>query len=350
MIVPVILCGGNGTRLWPLSSSKRPKQLLPLFSDLSLCQQTALRFSEKQLPLILVCGKKYADLIEEQMQQINIRDYTLIIEPAPRDTAPAIALAAEIVLRKKPEASLLVVPSDHLIKNTDVFFNAVEEAEESIGKENKFVLFGITPTKPETGYGYIKSAENIQGQKVKPVSNFVEKPSFEKATSLIEQGYLWNSGMFVLPVSLYFKELEKYQPKILQCAKNSIKNAVNSGNRIYADEDNFLPSPAISIDYAVMQETGYASVIEMNNSGWSDVGSWEAVWELSEKDEQMNICRGEVLAENCGNSLIISESGSLITVGLTDYVVVRTQDATLVMPRSESSNLKSMLSKMKIIV
>lgn len=350
MIVPVILCGGNGTRLWPLSSSKRPKQLLPLFSDLSLCQQTALRFCEKQLPLILVCGKKYADLIEEQMQAINIRDYTLIVEPAPRDTAPAIALAAEVVSQKTPEASLLVVPSDHLIKNTDVFFDSVAEAEKSIDKESKFILFGITPTKPETGYGYIKSSESAQGQKVKPVSNFVEKPSLEKANNLIEQGYLWNSGMFILPVSLYFQELEKYQPKILQCAKNSIKNAINSGNRIYANEDDFLSSPAISIDYAVMQETGYASVIEMNNSGWSDVGSWEAVWELSEKDEQRNICSGETLAEDCNNSLILSESGSLLAVGLTDYIVVHTQDGTLVMPRSESHKLKSMLGKMKITV
>jgi mannose-1-phosphate guanylyltransferase/mannose-6-phosphate isomerase len=349
MIVPVILCGGSGTRLWPLSSNERPKQLLPLISDLSLCQQTALRFYEKKMPMVLVCGKIYADVIEEQMQAIGINDYTIIIEPVSRDTAPAIALAAEVVRKKTPEAILLVVPSDHLITNTDVFFDVVFKAEKAIEEQARFILFGITPTHPETGYGYIKSDKNTVNTDVQEITRFVEKPSEEMAITLIEHGCLWNSGMFMLPIALYLQELEHYQPMIMKASVLAINNAEFSNHRIYAKEENFLLAPAISIDYALMQETKYAAVIELKKSGWSDIGSWESVWNISEKDKNSNVCRGNVLAEDCNGSLIVSESGILLTVGLEQYIVVHTAAATLVMPRSSSQNLKTMLQKMKDI-
>ena len=354
--VVVILCGGGGARLWPLSTPETPKQFSPIFSDLSLLQQTILRFRDRGFPIILVCGENHAKLAEEQVQAVGVHDYFLLTEKEPRDSAPALALAAEFALKKWGECNLLVATSDHIIYGEEEFFEKILQANEFANREQKFVLFSVFPNRPETGYGYIgltchssegwnlchaeeKNADKLLGMDTAlqrydrnypvKIAEFIEKPNAEIENKLIAKGYLWNAGIFLLPAKVYLQELEKYQP--------AIYHAVKSGD--------FLSSPSLSIDYAVMQQTDKAFAISLEGVKWRYVGGWSAVLEEAKKDSNNNAIKGEVLADDCKNSLFISGKGKIIASGLEDYIVVKNGDDVLILPKEEARNLKDWLAK-----
>jgi len=347
-IHPVILSGGSGTRLWPLSRTSLPKQLLPLTSDLSLLQETVLRVTQfpEMSPPLLVCNHEHRFLIAEQLRTIGVTPSGILLEPAGRNTAPAAAAAALELADQDPEAILLVLPSDHVIRNHQALLDAVLSAA-AAAAAGHIVTFGITPSSPATGYGYIEGGKSLPGlDPCTKVTRFVEKPDPASARQFIDSGnYYWNSGMFVFSAMRYLAELERLQPEMLATCRRARESAQVDLEFIRLDPAAFSAAPSISIDYAVMEHTDAGAVLPVD-LGWNDVGSWNALWEVNDKDGEGNVIRGDVVTENVSNTLVNAQNRMVAAIGVTDLVIVETSDAILVAHKNECQNVKKIVDRL----
>ena len=341
-ICPVILSGGSGTRLWPLSREHYPKQLLALFGEQSLLQQTASRLNglNQAVSPLLVCNEEHRFLIAEQLHAIDISPENIILEPVGRNTAPALTLAALYLDRGHEECIMLVMPADHVITKNAAFHEAVK-AGAALANKDQIITFGIKPTTPETGYGYIRKGEGND------VAAFVEKPDLETAKRyLASQEYFWNSGMFMMKPSVWLEEIKRYQPDIFQACEQAFNNAVSDGDFLRVDKSQFSSCPSNSIDYAVMEKTEHAAILPMD-IGWSDIGAWSSLWEISKQDSCGNVIQGDVYTHETKNTLLVSRHRFLAGVGLEDIIIVETADAVLVMHKDHAQNVKEIVARLK---
>ena len=346
MIVPIIMAGGSGSRLWPLSRQMNPKQFLKLYGETTLLQQTLSRLSglETASPVI-ICNENHRFLVAEQMRQLELPEINILLEPVGRNTAPAIALAALHACQGGQDPVLLVLAADHYIANEAVFRDAVNSASQ-LAAQGKLITFGIVPTHPETGYGYIQRGVAF-GQAGYQVARFVEKPDCEKAEVYLQSGdYYWNSGMFMFKSSAYLKALGEFRPDILEACKKALLHGQKDMDFIRVNADAFIQCPEDSIDYAVMEKTNDAAVIPLD-AGWSDIGSWSALWEIGNKDAHGNVCKGDVLALNTNNCLIHADHKLVATVGVDNLVVVETKDAVLVVHKDNVQDVKKVVEAIK---
>jgi len=345
-VIPVILCGGAGTRLWPLSRELYPKQLLALVDDYSLLQNTVTRCAghpDVTAPM-LVCNEEHRFLVAEQLREIEVEASRIILEPEGRNTAPAVALAAHEAMKTDDDAILVVLPSDHVIHKTALFLEALTTAID-LAKDDALVTFGVVPDKPETGYGYIKKGM-ATGAAFK-VDKFVEKPDVATASEFLQSGlYCWNSGMFVFKASAYLKELAAQTPRIAEAMAKATANASADLDFTRVNAEAFKSSPSDSIDYAVMEHTADALVVPLD-AGWSDIGSWDALWQISEKDEHNNTLVGDAVVHDVEGSLVWSESRLVSVVGLKDVIVVETADAVMVASQDQAQDVKSIVNHLK---
>jgi mannose-1-phosphate guanylyltransferase/mannose-6-phosphate isomerase len=350
MLIPVILSGGAGTRLWPLSRELYPKQFLPLVGERTMIQDTALRV--EGLPglaaPIVVCNEAHRFLVAEQLRQVSITPQSILLEPVGRNTAPAVAIAALVALANlKPgegQPLLLVLPADHVLADTAAFRRAVESALPAAG-EGKLVTFGIVPTQPETGYGYIRCARG--SGPVRPVAAFVEKPDGARAAEFVASGdYLWNSGMFLFSAAAYLEELVRHDVAMLAACRRAHEAAVRDLDFIRLDRAAFESCRADSIDYAVMEKTDRAAVVALD-AGWSDVGSWASLQNALPADASGNVTRGDVVTEDSKDCLLYSTDRLLATVGLEGHVVIETKDAVMVAPKGRVQDVKRLVEQMK---
>jgi len=327
-IIPVILSGGSGTRLWPLSRKQYPKQYLPLVGDNTMLQETILRLNglDNLADPIIVCNADHRFLTAEQCQQIDIKNPTILLEPVGRNTAPAITAAALQSLKDTDNAVLLVLSADHVIQDVEVFHKAINIASKQ-AQGGKLVTFGIAPTNANTGYGYIKySKDSIDG--VHKVEEFVEKPNFKTAQSYLEQGnYLWNSGMFMFKAAELIDELTIYSPNTIISVSNAVNNAAQDLDFIRLDKQAFESSPSDSIDYALMEKSDNVMVVPLD-AQWSDVGAWSALYDVGVKDVNGNVIRGDVITKDTTNTYINANYHMVATIGIDNLIVVDTPDAT----------------------
>src|SRR5690348_13211227 len=348
MLIPLILSGGSGTRLWPVSRRNLPKQFLALAGKGTLFQQTLAR--TVQLPQvaapIVVASEDHRFLAADQLLEAGIEGATIVLEPLARNTAPAIALGALQALQRDPEAILLVLPADHLVGDTAAFVQAVERAL-PLARQDWLVTFGIRPDRPETGFGYIRRAEAIDDHGYR-VEQFVEKPDLATAESyLADGGYDWNSGMFLFKAARYLEELAAHAPAMLAAVREAHAKASVDLDFVRIDRDAFAPVPDDSIDYAVMEKTRRAAVIPVS-CAWSDIGSWSALWLTGDKDADGNLREGDTMAVDTRNSLLRSHERHLLaTVGVDDLIVVTTPDATLVAHRDAAQDVKKIVEQLK---
>lgn len=341
MITPVILSGGAGTRLWPLSRKAHPKQLLPLLNDTSLLQDTINRLVGLKgiEQTVVICNEEYRFMVAEQVRSTKIGASAIILEPVGRNTAPAIALAAFNVMQSNEEAVLLVLPADHDIKNINEFHKAIEIGLQQ-ALNNQFVTFGIVPDSPETGYGYIKSTDSVGVNEVSKIEKFVEKPDLETATKYIDEGgYYWNSGMFMFKASAYLEALQEFAPEIYTSSLNAINKAGKDMDFIRVGVEEFKQCPSDSIDYAVMEKVSNAVVIPVD-IGWSDVGSWSALHEIAETDGDNNFLLGDVKCVATKNCYVRAEHKLVTTLGVEDLIIVDTDDALLVANKNHVQDIK----------
>ncbi|MBS8269955.1 mannose-1-phosphate guanylyltransferase/mannose-6-phosphate isomerase [Halomonas litopenaei] len=346
MITPVIMAGGSGSRLWPLSRQLRPKQFLPLTGEGSMLQETLKRIAslEHRSP-ILICNEEHRFLVAEQVRQLGIADARILLEPEGRNTAPAIALAALQVSENDPDALLLVLAADHLIRDVAQFHESVDSARE-LAEQGQLVTFGVVPTHAETGYGYIQRGA-VMGDCGFQVQRFFEKP--DKATAedyLATGGFYWNSGMFLFSAKRYLEELERFEPDIVGACRAALAGASEDLDFTRLDAEAFKACPADSIDFAVMERTNCASVVPLD-AGWSDIGSWSALWEVSHRDVQGNACSGDVILHDSHNLLVHADHRLVATVGVKDLVVVETKDAVLVAHKDRVQEVKQIVERLK---
>ena len=352
MITPVIMAGGTGSRLWPLSRKLFPKQFLKVATDHTMIQETLLRLAglETAQPLT-ICNEEHRFIVAEQLREINQLG-TIILEPVGRNTAPAIALAALSELNKGNDPVLLVLAADHVIENTDEFQRVVKNAA-VLADTGKLVTFGIVPSHAETGYGYIRQGKAIAGSSGFDVAEFVEKPDLETANSYLESGdYLWNSGMFMFKASRYVEELTKFNPSIVEVCKKSLTHTSSDLDFIRVDEAEFTRCPDDSIDYAVMEplcsaDGSDSAVVVPLDAAWNDIGSFSAIWDLKDKDENGNVHQGDVLSHGSTNSLVIAEQKLVATVGLDNIIVVETKDSILVANKDNVQDVKKIVEQLK---
>lgn len=343
-MIPVVLSGGVGSRLWPLSRGMYPKQLLNLADpDFSMLQQTVARLDgmDNVKPPIIVCNQEHRFMVGEQLQAIGKTNATILLEPEGRNTAPAIALAA---LRASPDEVLVVMPADHVIADIDAFEEAMLDAH-PLAREGNLVTFGIVPRSPEAGYGYLKAGDTVSGGYY--VDQFKEKPSKQAAQQYLDSGdYYWNSGIFVFTAQSYLAELRAFAPEVHNACVEAMKGMKQDLDFLRVDAEAFSLSPSISIDYAVMEKTDKAKMVPLD-VGWSDVGSWSALWEVSNKDDDGNVVTGDVLLHNTRNSHIYSESKLVSAVGVDDLVIVETDDAVMVATKDQAQSVKEIVQQLK---
>ncbi len=346
MITPVILAGGSGTRLWPLSRQLNPKQFLRLTGDRTMLQQTIQRLGE--LPCnapIIVCSEEHRFLAAEQLRELGQEHACIILEPVPRNTAPAIALAAQYSMKRDGNSLLLVLPADHLITDPESFRetirNAVSEAE-----KGRLVTFGIVPTRPETGYGYIRKGKE-RGKNTWSVASFTEKPDEETAKRYIEsEEYWWNGGMFLFHAASYLEELLRLAPDVYNACTRAMEHTMEDLDFLRVDKTAFESSQALSIDYAVMEKTEIASVVSLE-SGWSDIGSWDSLWEVCEKNDEGNSIQGDVKTIEAQDCFIRAESRLVAAIGVENLVVVETKDAVLVAHKNQVQKIRDLVEDIR---
>jgi mannose-1-phosphate guanylyltransferase/mannose-6-phosphate isomerase len=347
-IVPVILSGGSGTRLWPVSRETFPKQLWPLISDRSLMQETALRAVGPDFaPPVVVCNQEHRFLVGEQLRAAGLPAVRIVLEPAGRNTAPAIAAAALLVAEQDPDTVLWMLAADHSIADPAALLDALAAAA-TAARAGRIVTFGICPAGPETGYGYIERGDPVpDAPGVYDVARFLEKPDAATAARLVQGGrHLWNSGMFVFTARTLLEQLALHAPAVLDAVRRSVANRRADLDFIRLEEAAFQAAPSISLDYAVAERTDRAAVVPAD-LGWSDVGSWSALWELGAKDESGNVAVGDVVLEGAGNCYVRSDGMLAAVVGLRDAVVVVTKDAVLAMHRDHAQDVKKVVDRLK---
>jgi mannose-1-phosphate guanylyltransferase/mannose-6-phosphate isomerase len=341
-IYPVILSGGSGTRLWPLSREHYPKQLLCLTGDRTLLQDTVARIDgigSAGDPLI-VCNEEHRFLVAEQVRGIGKATTEIILEPTGKNTAPAATLAALAISKRDPKAIMLIMPADHIIRDVAAFRRAVQEGIR-LAEEGSLVTFGVVPTAPEIGYGYIRRGENHR------VEQFVEKPDQATAARYVESGeYLWNGGIFLMRVDVWLKEIGAQRPEILSACRSAIEAGKRDADFFRVDRELFNACPSNSIDYAVMEKTSHAAVVPLD-AGWSDIGAWSALWQVSERDVDGNVMQGDVMAHATRNALIIAQHRLVATVGVDDVIVIETPDAVLVAHKDQAQNVRVIVERLK---
>ena len=350
MLVPIILSGGTGSRLWPLSREAYPKQFLPLLGEHTLLQETALRLQGLQnvdvSTPIVVCNEAHRFMVAEQLRALAITPMSVILEPLGRNTAPAVAVAALQALQVDNDPLLMVLPADHAIKNVAVFQAALQHVI-PIAETGQLLTFGVQPDNPQTGYGYIKAGSALT-ETVFQVEQFVEKPDLKRAQHYVASGeYFWNSGMFMFHASRYLAELEQFAPEMLAACRKAHANADRDLDFLRLSEDDFAACPSDSIDYAVMEKTASAAVYPLHDSGWTDVGSWAALWQVSEQDNAGNVSQGDVLTVDAQNCYGHSEGRLLALVGVDNIVAVETADAVLVTHKDKVQNIKRLVEQLK---
>ena len=344
MIVPVILSGGSGTRLWPLSRKLYPKQFINLVNETTLFQDTILRLPEDVAEPLIICNKEHRFLAAEQLREIGKKTKGIILEPEGRNTAPAVALAALQFINKGEDPILLVLSADHLIKNIEAFHQSITIASE-LAENNKLITFGVVPDKAETGYGYIEANINNTDDYYS-IKSFTEKPSQKNAKKYLDSGnYLWNSGMFMFKASVYLSELEKFEPEILSACKKSCTTENIDSDFIRIDNDAFHQCPNESIDYAVMEHTKNGVVVPLD-ANWSDVGSWSSLWDSRTKDNNNNFSEGDVFLEDVKNTYTYSSNRLVSIIGVSNLVIVDTQDALLVANKQQTHNIKKIVARL----
>ncbi|QTR55326.1 mannose-1-phosphate guanylyltransferase/mannose-6-phosphate isomerase [Thiothrix unzii] len=350
-LIPVILSGGSGTRLWPLSRKHRPKQFLPVVDEFTLFQSTILRLqgiTELEAPVV-VCNEEHRFMVAEQLRECDLPHQGILLEPIGRNTAPAIALAAFHICAQHRDANLLVLPADHVIRDTLALHHAIGVAQQA-ANDGFLVTFGIVPNKPETGYGYIQQGETINTYRgsTHRVAAFVEKPDITTAEHYLASGeYLWNSGMFLFRASRFLEELARWQPEVLGACQQALLKDAHDLDFIRVCPDAFATCPNISVDYAVMEKTMDAVVVPLD-AGWNDVGAWSAVWEDGKQDQDGNVLRGDALIHNAHNNLVHTEHRLVALVGVDDLVVIDTKDATLVARRDQVQDVKKIVDQLNV--
>ena len=347
-IHPVLLSGGAGVRLWPMSRERFPKQLLNLTSERSMIQETALRVADpaRFAPPLVVCNEEHRFVIAEQLREAAVAPAGIVLEPFGRNTAAAVAVAALRVAATDPEALILVLPADHLIRDVPAFLAVVDVAARA-ATAGQLVTFGIKPTAPETGYGYIRVGQGDGLEGAFPVAAFVEKPSRATAQAYLDSGnHYWNSGMFLFPVAKVLAELERFEPAVLEACRRAIAGAVSDLDFYRLDAVAFGASPSTSIDYAVMERTDSAVVVPAD-IGWTDVGAWSALWEVGVKDGDGNVSIGDVLSHDSHNCYIRSEGALIASLGMEDTVIVATDDVVMVAPRERVAEIKTLVETLK---
>ena len=346
MLYPVIMAGGSGSRLWPLSRQLNPKQFLPLANEhLSMLQATIQRLDGLDVcsPL-LICNEQHRFLAAEQLRRLGLEEAKVLLEPVGRNTAPAIALAALQAIDEGDDPLLLVLAADHLIQNVQAFHASIRAAI-PLASEGKLVTFGIVPTHPETGYGYIERGEPV-GSNGYLVNRFAEKPDQDTAGEYLASGrYFWNSGMFMFRASRYLEELDRFQPEILAACRQALEGGTRDLHFIRVDAQAFSSCPEDSIDYAVMEKTADAAMVPLD-AGWSDIGSWSALWDVSAKDMEGNVFKGDVIGQATQNTYVHADSRLVATVGVEDLVIVETKDAVLVAHKDRVQDVKKIVERL----
>jgi len=346
-IIPVILSGGSGTRLWPLSRKQYPKQYLPLAGDNTMLQETILRLSglDNLANPIIICNANHRFLVAEQCQQIDIENPVILLEPVGRNTAPAIAAAALQSLKQTDDAVLLVLSADHVIQDVEAFHQAINIASQQ-AQAGKLATFGIVPTDANTGYGYIKSSVDSNNG-AHEVEEFVEKPNLETAEKYLEQGnYLWNSGMFMFKATTLIDELTTHSPEIVTSVNDAVNNAAQDLDFIRLDGQAFESSPGDSIDYALMEKSDNVVVAPLN-AQWNDIGSWSALHDIGTKDSRGNVIQGDVFTEDTTNTYIHANHHMVVTIGVQDLVIVDTPNATLIATKDKAQEVKKIVERLQ---
>ena len=347
-LYPVILSGGSGSRLWPLSREHYPKPLLPLVSDNTLLQETACRLDG--MPdlgdAVYVCNETHRFLLAEQVAQLGKTAATIILEPEGRNTAPALTLAALYLVKQDPDAMMVVMPADHVMTEPQQFVAAVEQGSDN-AEQGALVTFGIVPESPETGYGYIKRDAPIGSSGAYTVARFVEKPDQQKAEQYVSEGdYYWNSGIFLMRADRWLDEISQHRPDILKNCRAAMNKGIQDSDFFRVDKELFHECPSDSIDYAVMEKTDRAVVVPIS-AGWSDIGAWPALWNVCPQDADGNVIQGDVLVEDTRNAFLVAQHRCLATVGLDNVVVVETADAVLVASMDKAQDVKAIVDRLK---
>lgn len=342
VIYPVVLSGGAGTRLWPLSREHYPKQLLCLFGERTLLQQTLLRVDgvDGIADPLLVCNEEHRFLVAEQVRELGKSPAEIILEPTGKNTAPAATLAALSLQRRDPQALMLIMPADHVVQDTNAFQRAIQAGVRH-ARQGMLVTFGIVPSAPETGYGYIRQGNEDR------VAEFVEKPDLATAQRYLQSGdYLWNSGIFLMRVEGWLEEIGQRQPGMLDACRAAYDKGKQDADFYRVDRQQFARSPSDSIDYAVMEKTDHAVVVRLN-AGWSDIGAWSALWQVCKHDAAGNVLQGDVMAHATRNAFVVAQHRLVAITGLEDVIVIETPDAVLVAHKSHSQNVRDIVDRLK---